>query len=130
MALYVVAAGHAGRKAPIALAMSLGTLAGYLAVRLVMDWNVGTSSELAVALTSVVTWLLGRAARQSREHAEEARTQAAEQAAIGERLRIARELHDLVAHSIGIIALRAGAARRVLDTQPEAAREALAAVVR
>ena len=45
-----------------------------------------------------------------------------------ERLRIARELHDMVAHSIGIIAIQAGAGRRVIDTQPAEARNALAAI--
>jgi signal transduction histidine kinase len=45
-----------------------------------------------------------------------------------ERLRIARELHDMVAHSIGIIAIQSGAARRVMDTQPDKARDALAAI--
>jgi signal transduction histidine kinase len=46
-------------------------------------------------------------------------------AVTAERLRIARELHDMVAHTIGIVALQAGAARRVIDTQPTGARAAL-----
>jgi signal transduction histidine kinase len=47
-----------------------------------------------------------------------------------ERLRIARELHDMVAHSIGVIAIQAGAAALVVQTQPEGAREAMDAVGR
>jgi len=43
-------------------------------------------------------------------------------------LRIARELHDIVAHSIGIIAIRAGAARRVFDARPDQAQQPLAAI--
>ncbi len=56
------------------------------------------------------------------------RAQAAAQTAMAERLRIARELHDVVAHSIGIIAIQAGAARRVFDARPAEARDALAAI--
>ena len=56
------------------------------------------------------------------------RVQAAAQAAIEERLRIARELHDMVALSIGIIAIQAGSGRRVFDARPGEAREALAAI--
>ena len=47
---------------------------------------------------------------------------------MAERLRIARELHDIVAHSIGIIAIQAGAGRRVFDASPDEARDALAAI--
>jgi signal transduction histidine kinase len=47
---------------------------------------------------------------------------------MAERLRIARELHDMVAHSIGIIAIQAGAGRRVFDARPAEARDALAAI--
>jgi signal transduction histidine kinase len=47
---------------------------------------------------------------------------------MAERLRIARELHDIVAHSIGIIAIQAGAGRRVFDASPDQARDALAAI--
>ena len=42
-----------------------------------------------------------------------------------ERVKIARKLHDIVAHAMSVIAVRAGVARMVIDTQPEQAREAL-----
>jgi signal transduction histidine kinase len=45
-----------------------------------------------------------------------------------ERLRIARELHDVVAHSMSVIAVQSGVGHHVLDTQPEEARRALAAI--
>lgn len=128
VAVYAVAATRSRRTGVVALALALGTLAGYLATRLACGWVVGTSAELTVALTAVVAWLLGAAARQSREHAEELRSRAAAQAVTAERLRIARELHDMVAHSLGIIALQSGAARRVIDVRPGRARDALAEV--
>ncbi|MFD0419753.1 sensor histidine kinase [Streptomyces sp. NPDC127108] len=125
VALYVIASTRPRRTGLAALAMALGTLIGYLLARLAFGWVVGTSAELTVALTAVVAWLLGDAAHQSRRHAEQLREQSAAQAVTAERLRIARELHDMVAHSIGIIALQSGAARRVIGTQPERARGAL-----
>jgi signal transduction histidine kinase len=45
-----------------------------------------------------------------------------------ERLRIARELHDVVAHSMSVIAVQAGFGRYVIDDQPGKAREALGAI--
>ena len=75
-------------------------------------------------------WLAGNSVRQSRGYAERLTAQAATRAVTVERLRIARETHDTVAHSIGIIALRAGTAARVTTTRPEAAREAMRAVER
>jgi len=47
---------------------------------------------------------------------------------MAERLRIASELHDIVAHSIGVIAIPAGSGRRVFDASPAEARDALAAI--
>jgi signal transduction histidine kinase len=45
-----------------------------------------------------------------------------------ERLRIARELHDVVAHSMSVIAVQAGVAGHVIDTRPELAKDALSTV--
>ncbi|MFE7600313.1 sensor histidine kinase [Streptomyces sp. NPDC057494] len=125
VALYAIAAARPRREALRALLLALGLLVVYLAVRLLAGWGAGTTSALAVGLTALVAWLLGRSQGQAREFAERNRARVAEQAVTAERLRIAREMHDTVAHSIGIVALQAGAARRVIDTQPEAARQAL-----
>ncbi|MEO3784089.1 histidine kinase [Actinocorallia sp. B10E7] len=81
-----------------------------------------------LVLASVVAWLIGGSIRQSRLHAAQLAEQTAAQAVIAERLRIARELHDMVAHSIGIIAIQAGVGSRVIDTQPAEARNALSAI--
>ncbi|MEU7876946.1 sensor histidine kinase [Microbispora bryophytorum] len=125
VAVFFIAAGRPRATGVVAVLLALAVLGGYLAVRLMCGWPITTSSETAVALTTVIAWLLGNSVRESREHAEELRVRAATQAVTDERLRIARELHDMVAHSIGVIALQAGAARRVIDTQPERARDAL-----
>ncbi len=56
---------------------------------------------------------------------ERGHEEAARRAASDERLRIAQELHDVVAHSLGVIAVQAGVGSHVLDTDPEEARRAL-----
>jgi len=78
--------------------------------------------------TVVIAWLIGHSIRQAHVHAEQLRAQADAQAATAERLRVARELHDMVAHSIGIIAIQAGMGSRVIATQPAEAGNALAAI--
>ncbi|MDL4774856.1 sensor histidine kinase [Actinomadura xylanilytica] len=88
--------------------------------------HIGVSD--AGVLVAVIAWLVGRSVRRSREHTEMLSAQAAAQAVTAERLRIAREMHDTVAHSMGIVALQAGAARRVIDRRPDRAREALAEI--
>lgn len=128
VALWYVAASRPRRDVLIAAAMAAGLIIGYPIVRVSIGWVTGTSAELATALSAVVALLLGNSAGESRRHATALSEHAAARAVEGERLRIARELHDMVAHSIGIVALQAGAARRVFTTQPELAREALGQV--
>jgi signal transduction histidine kinase len=83
---------------------------------------------IAVPLLTIIAWLIGNSIRQAHARAELVRAQAVAQAGMAERLRIARELHDMVAHSIGIIAIQAGSGRRVFDTRPDEARDALAVI--
>lgn len=64
-----------------------------------------------------------RAAEAERTREDEARRRVDD-----ERLRIARELHDITAHSLSIVAVQSGVALHVLDTDPEAARSALTAI--
>jgi signal transduction histidine kinase len=82
----------------------------------------------ADALRSRRSYLAGlreRATYLERTREEEARRRVAE-----ERLRIARDLHDSVAHAMATINVQAGAARHVLDRRPEAAGEALTVIQR
>jgi signal transduction histidine kinase len=67
--------------------------------------------------------LEARAAMLERERDEEA-----ERAVANERLRIAQELHDVVAHSMGVIAVQAGVGAHVIDTDPAEAKKSLEAI--
>jgi signal transduction histidine kinase len=68
-------------------------------------------------------WVASRRAYTLRENEEQAR-----RAVDAERLRIARELHDVVAHTMATINVQAGVAAHVIDQQPDQAREALSAI--
>lgn len=92
------------------------------------DYSLGVPLALVYLLATCLAWLVGRYLHQHRAYTESLRSQRAAQAATAERLQIARELHDMVAHSIGIIAIQAGVGSRVMDTQPEEARNALRAI--
>jgi signal transduction histidine kinase len=92
-------------------------------------------SPIAVLCTG---WALGFAVRRQRLYLAAVRAQAEDQvrvqsglawrAVTEERLRIARELHDVVAHGMSVITVQAGVGRHVIDEQPEQARAALAAI--
>jgi signal transduction histidine kinase len=132
-----IAASAARRRSLTALALAIAVLPVYQLTRtglgrpLLSLYDTGRGdwqSWSALALSAVVAWLIGNSVRQNRAYTERLTTQVATQAVTAERLRIAREMHDTVAHSIGIIALQAGAAARVTTTQPEAARQAMRAV--
>src|SRR3954471_10250629 len=85
------------------------------------------------------TWLAGvvvgrhRARTRDAEHradrAEAEREERARQAVSEERTRVARELHDVIAHAISVIVLQAKGARRMLDTEPDETRQALDTIV-
>jgi signal transduction histidine kinase len=93
---------------------------------------VGYMGILAVA------WLLGQFAYNYRAYAarleertaelERAREELARRAVAEERLRLARELHDVVAHAMSVIAVQSGVGAHVADSQPEEVGKALAAI--
>ncbi|MBT2413763.1 sensor histidine kinase [Streptomyces sp. ISL-12] len=128
VALCYVAATRPRRTAITATAGTLGVLAGYLVLRWATGGESGTASEPFVALTVIIAWLIGNSVHQARAHTAELHARVTAQAITAERLRIAREMHDTVAHSIGIVAMQAGAAARVVETQPARAREAMITV--
>ncbi len=89
------------------------------------------------ALVIAAAWLLGHFVGVRRAYTarlertaelERARAELARQAVAEERLRLARELHDVVAHSISVIAVQSGVGAHVANTQPEEAAKALAAI--
>jgi signal transduction histidine kinase len=89
---------------------------------------LSTPPWTSLPLIAIVAWLAGHSIRQAHVHAEARRSAAHAEAVIAERLRIARDVHDQVAHAIGVIAIQAGAGRRVIATRPDQAGEALAAI--
>ncbi|WP_431682358.1 sensor histidine kinase [Kitasatospora sp. KL5] len=112
---------------PTAL-LPVGVVAGHTAWEMWSGYPSSVSVALGLVSGVAVAWLVGHNVRQGREHVEELRLQATRQAVTAERLRIARELHDMVAHAVGVVAIQAGVGHRVMDTQPEQAREALKAI--
>ncbi|MEV6928151.1 sensor histidine kinase [Dactylosporangium sp. NPDC051485] len=79
----------------------------------------------------IVAWTIGFAVRQHRLHGEAILRQEAqrgEERAAQERTRIARELHDVVAHGMSVITVQAAYARLVVRTEPAQAADALAAI--
>jgi signal transduction histidine kinase len=122
------------RTARIALAVLLG---GVLAVAL-LDESRDPGNVYFPALILVLCWLGGRTVRTRARHAaelheaaalaDERREREAQEAVAGERRRIAREMHDVVAHSISLMVVQAGGARRILASDPARAEEAAARI--
>ncbi|WP_037892991.1 sensor histidine kinase [Streptomyces xanthophaeus] len=123
LVLGFIVATCARRASIVAVAVSL-------AVQLLVIGVFAHGDNLAVnvviaLLATAASCTVGLLSRERREHAAALRSREVAEAVTAERLRIARELHDMVAHSIGIIAIQAGVGSRVIRTQPAEAREAL-----
>ena len=100
-------------------------------------WRIGTSGHAsAAAAVGIAAWLIvlvaitelirirgQRAAALKRSQEEEFRRRASE-----DRMRIARDLHDVLAHNISVINVQANTALHLMDRQPDRAKEALTAI--
>ena len=104
-----------------------------------LDLFVLSSYAIALNLAFFVTgWLLGDAHRTRRRNEAELarradelaaeREERARRAVLDERVRIARELHDVVAHHVSVMGVQAAGARRVLGSDPQRAADALSSV--
>ena len=127
VALYSVAA-HCRRREAAWAGIAAGAV---LAWPLWLDSNGNTLGVVLILSFLAAGWLCGayvselraRAARSRREQElETGRAVAEEQARVG------RELHDVIAHTLSVIVIQAGAADDVFGTRPEAARQALRSI--
>jgi signal transduction histidine kinase len=133
--VYSVAATTGRRTSLIAAACVVGAM---VAGAMVADGGPTWASVLSSPPVVLVGWLAGENTRARRTYAQEMlertterereRADRALRAVADERLRIARDLHDIVAHAMSVVAVRSGVARVVLDSQPDEAREALAII--
>lgn len=135
VALYSVAAHRRPRTAVAGLVLTLGTFA---LLGLAGAPFFDSPAAIFSSLVFCVPWAIGMAVRRHGRAREEAvqRALAAERelavtrerAAAAERLRIARELHDVVAHTLSVVIVQASVARHLLTDEPQRAAPALAAI--
>ena len=126
LVLYVVATtcrrnvAVAGLAAALALLVVQGVLAHFT--------RTGPGDSVGGALFLIIVWTVGYAVQQRRTYLAHLRDRATSDAVTRERLRIARELHDVVAHSMTVVTVQAGFGEYVFDSQPAEARAALGAI--
>ncbi|WP_433464812.1 sensor histidine kinase [Spirillospora sp. CA-128828] len=126
LGLYLVTVRRGSRPA---LAYCLGVVSAASLVGQVVHprWSLVVASCWTAAglLLTMAAWVIGRTVHARRSDAERLERQREHQIVIDERLRIARELHDVVTHGMGLIAVKAGVANHIAEERPGEAREAL-----
>lgn len=135
VAMFGVTNGRPRRFGVIATAATVVIVVGLSLVAVLQGWD---PRVIQIALTVVIGAAIGDATRSRRdyiaaiteraERAEQTREAEARRRVSEERLRIARDLHDAVAHQISVISLNAGVASTAIDTRPDRAKEALATI--
>lgn len=142
VALYSVAMSVEPQRSAIALgATLLGITLAAVLTATVLDpqflivppstnsFNTDLLNSLSFSWFAIgVGWTLGRSVRARREYAGQIIEHRAQKAVSEERLRIAREMHDVVAHSMSVVVMKAAVANHVYDTRPEESREALGVI--
>jgi signal transduction histidine kinase len=125
--LYMVTVTSSRRTGVAALVVGVSVLA-LVSFGTQRGAAVNSGALVPVAFAMVIAWIIGYSVRQRRLYILTLQHQAASSAVAEERLRIARELHDVVAHSMAVIAVQAGYGQYVIDASPQGAKEALDAI--
>jgi signal transduction histidine kinase len=132
--VYSVAEYEPLERAAAGLAVALAGSLGAIQLAQANGERYGMTDRLFVSLFIVAPWIVGRAMHgrtlEAAEQAARAESLEREQqlAVEEERGRIARELHDVIAHSLGVIVVQAGAGERVAGRSPVQAEEALRSI--
>ena len=133
LALYPVAVSRPPRRSVPVLAVALlastaAVVAGMLASPQLPGWQVRFDALAATIAVIAAGWALGAARRVQVESAARAAQQAARRAVADERLRIARELHDVITHSMSLITAKAAVANYLIGAQPDGVGDALTVI--
>jgi signal transduction histidine kinase len=83
------------------------------------------AEPVSVLFLWLLAWALGYSGARRQEERDAARRLMRQRVVADERARIARELHDLVGHTLNVMLVQAGAARRVVDRDPDQTRDLL-----
>src|SRR4051794_32794194 len=126
IAVYSAAAHLDRRRSRWALVL---TIIGLSCVLSFARWDVDGGTIVSNLVGFSGAWLFGdnlknrraymRALEARTEQLEREREEQSRRAVADERARIARELHDVVAHNVSVMVVQAGAARRIMDTRPD-----------
>jgi two-component system sensor histidine kinase DesK len=126
--VYITAVGMMALQLPVAVAVTLALLGGAeLAMRLVPGWTEDSSYGFAIFLGALAVFGMRRAIQRSVELAV-AREDFAELAVQEERNRFARDLHDILGHSLTVITVKAELAQRLIAANPDRAASEVADV--
>jgi signal transduction histidine kinase len=139
VALYTLTAYGDGRRSPVVAGVGIAVLStGWLIASAGVQPRVAIGWVFFRIAASIMAAALGESVRSRRavaaealeraRQAERTREEEARARVDAERLRIAREVHDTVAHAIAIINVQAGVTAYLLDKRPERAREALVTI--
>jgi signal transduction histidine kinase len=139
VALYTLTVYGDGRRSPVIAGIGITVLAtGWLIAAADIEPRAAIGWVFFRIAASVMAAALGESVRSRRavavealeraRQAERTREEEARSRVDAERLRIAREVHDTVAHAIAIINVQAGVTAYLLDKRPERAREALVTI--
>jgi signal transduction histidine kinase len=141
------AATYGGRGRNLICGVCIAAVLGSISYRLVFSgatvlpinrFLYGTTNLLLNSMLFLPIWWFGNTLRKSREQTSQLkdsteqlireREENARRAVVDERIRIARELHDVLAHHVSVMGIQAGAARQVLKQYPEKALNSLSLI--